>query len=83
VSFSNISDESVLATAEYSIVSGIVAYSSLLTNGSSFKTIQGGEITITVLNGSIYADSSKILEKDYLISNGVLHILDMYCATAP
>jgi Fasciclin domain len=63
---------------EYSCVHGEVAYSSLLTDGKTLQTVLGSDVTITVLNGSIYVNAAKIVDPDYLLSNGVLHILDRY-----
>jgi uncharacterized surface protein with fasciclin (FAS1) repeats len=61
----------------YHAVPGIVAYSSSMHDGSVLPTVQGAEITIHMgPNGSIYANDVKILATDYLISNGVMHILD-------
>lgn len=59
---------------------GEVAYSSLLTDGKTLQTVIGSDVTITVRNGSIYVNAAKIVDPDYLLSNGVLHILDRYLA---
>jgi uncharacterized surface protein with fasciclin (FAS1) repeats len=40
--------------------------------------VQGGEVTITVLNGLIYVNDAKIIAPDYLINNGVIHLLERY-----
>jgi hypothetical protein len=37
-------------------------------------------VAITVRNGSIYVNAAKIVDPDYLLSNGVLHVLDRYLA---
>jgi len=65
---------------EYHGIQGTVAYSPMLTDGKTFKTVQGGEVTVTVLNGSVYVNAAKIIDPDYLISNGVLHVIDRYFA---
>jgi uncharacterized surface protein with fasciclin (FAS1) repeats len=70
------------AFEEYSCVSGMVVYSPLLTNGKTFKTVQGSDVTITVQNGSTYVNAAKISVPDYLVSNGVLHVLDKYFAVS-
>ena len=57
---------------------GEVAYSSLLTDGKTLQTVLGSDVAITVRNGSIYVNAAKIVDPDYLLSNGVLHILDRY-----
>jgi hypothetical protein len=61
-------------------VHGEVAYSSLLTDGKTLQTVIGSDVTITVRNGSIYVNAAKVVDPDYLLSNGVLHILDRYLA---
>ena len=59
---------------------GEVAYSSLLTDGKTLQTVIGSNVAITVRNGSIYVNAAKIVDPDYLLSNGVLHVLDRYLA---
>jgi hypothetical protein len=61
-------------------VHGEVAYSSLLTDGKTLQTVIGSDVAITVRNGSIYVNAAKVVDPDYLLSNGVLHILDRYLA---
>jgi uncharacterized surface protein with fasciclin (FAS1) repeats len=40
-------------------------------------TFNGGKILITVDgNGTIYANNAKVIGSDYLVFNGVMHILD-------
>jgi hypothetical protein len=68
------------ASEEYSCVHGEVAYSSLLTDGKTLQTVLGSDVAITVRNGSIYVNAAKVVDPDYLLSNGVLHILDRYLA---
>jgi uncharacterized surface protein with fasciclin (FAS1) repeats len=61
----------------YHILSGTVAFSTSLTNGSQFTTLSGLPIVVTVLDdGTIYINSAKVLSSDYLISNGVIHVID-------
>jgi hypothetical protein len=69
-----------LAFEEYGCIHGEVAYSSLLTDGKTLQTMAGRDVAITVRNGSIYVNSAKVVDPDYLLSNGVLHILDRYLA---
>ena len=40
----------------------------------------GSDVAITVRNGSIYVNAAKVVDPDYLLSNGVLHVLDRYLA---
>ena len=67
-----------MAFEEYHVVPGEVAYTPLLTNGKTMKTVQGGEITITVLNDLIYVNDVKIIASDYLTNTGVIHLIERY-----
>ena len=61
----------------YHILSGTVAYSTSLTNGSQFTTLSGLPLMVTVLDdGTKYINSAKVLSSDYLVSNGVMHVID-------
>jgi uncharacterized surface protein with fasciclin (FAS1) repeats len=65
------------ALLAYHAVSGNVAYSPSLLNGTILQTVQGVDITIFAgPNNTIYANNVKILSTDYLISNGVMHTID-------
>ena len=64
------------AIFEYHIVPQFVGYSPLLTNGLSLKTSQGDNLTITVQDGDTYVNSAKIISSDYLVANGVVHVID-------
>ena len=59
------------------MVNGTVAYSPSLTNQSTYETLEGNNVTVTVADGATYVDASKITSEDYLTSNGVIHITDM------
>lgn len=64
------------AIFEYHIVPNFVAYSPLLTNGLSLTTMQGSNVTVTVRDGDTYINSAKIIASDYLVANGVVHVLE-------
>jgi uncharacterized surface protein with fasciclin (FAS1) repeats len=51
-------------------------YSTELTDGLKLQTLQGENVTITVINGTIYINAAKIIDPDYLLSTGVLHLID-------
>ena len=70
------SQQAFFAWEEYHFVRGQVKYSTDLTDGLKLQTMQGEDVTITVLNGSIYVNAAKIIDPDYLITTGVLHLLD-------
>lgn len=61
----------------YHILSGTIAYSTSLTNGTQFKTLCGLPLVVTVLDdGTIYINSAKVLSSDYIVYNGVVHVID-------
>jgi uncharacterized surface protein with fasciclin (FAS1) repeats len=61
----------------YHILSGTVAYSTSLANGTQFKTLSGLPLMVTVLDdGTIYINSAKVLSSDYIVVNGVMHVID-------
>jgi uncharacterized surface protein with fasciclin (FAS1) repeats len=52
-------------------------YSTDLINGTELPTFNGGKVLITVdEDGTIYANTAKVIGTDYLVFNGVMHILD-------
>jgi uncharacterized surface protein with fasciclin (FAS1) repeats len=51
-------------------------YSSDLKDGMKIKTIQGRELTVTIIKNDTFINQAKILAKDNLISNGVMHTID-------
>src|SRR5256885_7919068 len=72
----NTPQEANFAYENYHFLHGEVAYTSSLTNGKKLKTVQGNEITVTVLNDSIYLNDVRIIDPNYLISTGVLHLIE-------
>ena len=52
----------------------------MLTDGKTLQTLLGINLTITVLDGSIYVNAAKVVAPDYLLSNGVMHVIDRYLA---
>ena len=62
---------------EYHCVQGQVLYSPDLVNGMKIQTVRGKDVTITVLkNGTKYVNDAKLIYSDYLISTGVIHVIE-------
>jgi uncharacterized surface protein with fasciclin (FAS1) repeats len=59
----------------YHVVVGTVGYSTTLTN-TTLKTVNGGSVTITVEDGSIFVNSARVIIPDVLVANGVVHVID-------
>lgn len=72
----DLSDTDKLSIFEYSITQGQVIYSSDFKNNSRFQTLDKLSLTMTNISGGYFVDTSKITTTDYLVSNGVLQILD-------
>jgi uncharacterized surface protein with fasciclin (FAS1) repeats len=79
----NGSSDDLKALFEYHIVPGFVGYSPLLTNGTSLKTAQGDNVTITVQDGDIFVNSAKVVTSDWIVANGVVHVIDQYVYFRP
>ncbi|KAL2350254.1 FAS1 domain-containing protein [Cryomyces antarcticus] len=75
IPYNTYTNASLVSLLEYYCLDSIVAYSSLLKDGSTFQTIQGNNVTITVENGSTYVNDAKIIDRDFLTSNGVIHVI--------
>ena len=60
----------------YHVVSGKVSASEVV-KLTSAKTVQGGEIKITVKNGEVFLnDNIKVVTTDIQASNGIIHVID-------
>ena len=61
---------------EYHVINGTVAYSTDLANGTTIKTLQGNDVTITIMNGTVFVNSAQVVTPDVLVANGVVHVID-------
>ena len=68
--------EQLTSILEYHVVSGVVGYSTLLTNGMSLPTVQGTNVTITIEDGDVFVNSALVTVPDVLVANGVVHVID-------
>jgi uncharacterized surface protein with fasciclin (FAS1) repeats len=71
----NLTTQQLTSILEYHVVEGTIAYSSLIKN-ESIATVQGSNVTLTVVNGTVYVNSAKVILADVLVANGVVHVLD-------
>jgi len=71
----NLTTEQAASILQYHVVQGTVGYSSMLSN-TTLATVGGGEVTITVMNGTVYVNSAKVITADVLVANGVVHVID-------
>lgn len=66
--------EKLTAVLTYHVVPGKVMAKDV-TQLSSAKTVQGGELTIDTSNG-VMVDNAKVIKADVVASNGVIHVID-------
>jgi len=59
----------------YHVVSGKVMAQDV-TKLKTAKTVNGQELKITVMDGTVMVDNAKVTKTDIMCSNGVIHVLD-------
>jgi uncharacterized surface protein with fasciclin (FAS1) repeats len=59
----------------YHVVAGKVMAADVV-NLSSAKTVQGQDLKIEVIDGSVFVNGAKVIATDIQTSNGVIHVLD-------
>ena len=72
----NLSIADLTGILAYHVINGTVAYSSGLSNGTVVPTLGGGNLTVTISNGSVFVNSARVINSDILVSGGVVHIID-------
>lgn len=77
----NLSVEALSSILTYHVVQGAVRYSSILSN-TTLTTVNGGNVTISIVNRSVYVNSARVVVPDVLIAGGVVHVIDRY-VTSP
>ena len=71
----NLSTAELTSILEYHVVNGTVGYSPNLSN-TTLTTLGGQNVTITIINGTVYANSARVITPDVLIAGGVVHVID-------
>jgi len=72
----NLSTDTASSILKYHVVQGQVLYSSKITGNTTLKTLDGVDLRVSVINGSVYVNSAKVITPDVLVSNGVVHVID-------
>lgn len=68
--------EKLKAILLYHVVKGNVPAKTVVTlNGKMVKTLQGGELTISTVDG-VKVNDSNVIKTDVVASNGVIHVID-------
>jgi uncharacterized surface protein with fasciclin (FAS1) repeats len=59
----------------YHVVSGAVKAADLK-DGQKIKTVQGGELTVSIKDGKVMINGANVTSADLASSNGVIHVID-------
>lgn len=59
----------------YHVVAGAVT-SNQLSNGEQVPTVEGGNVTVSIVNGGVYINDARVVTANLAASNGVVHIID-------
>jgi uncharacterized surface protein with fasciclin (FAS1) repeats len=59
----------------YHVVSGALKAADLK-DGQKLKTVQGGELTVSIKDGKVMIDGATVTTADVISSNGVTHVID-------
>lgn len=73
--FSNASVETLQSVLKYHVIAGSVVFSPQITN-TSVQSVQGNNINLTVIDGTVFVNSAKVVLPNVILSNGVLHVID-------
>jgi uncharacterized surface protein with fasciclin (FAS1) repeats len=63
------------AILTYHVVSGLVMAADL-SDGQKAKTVQGGELTVSIEDGKVMINGANVTAADLKGSNGVVHVID-------
>jgi len=72
----NLTAEDISNILTYHVVNGTVGYSSTLMDNMTLPTLNGGNVTINIQNGSVFVNGAQVVVPDVLVANGVIHVID-------
>jgi uncharacterized surface protein with fasciclin (FAS1) repeats len=67
--------EQVAEILSYHAVTGAVVFSDDVAD-ASVETVQGGNLTLSIVDGSIFVNTAKVVVPNIILSNGVAHVID-------
>lgn len=74
--FEGASVETLTAVLAYHVVNGSVVFSTDVANGK-VATYGGEDLTLSVVDGTIFVNTAKVIIPNILLSNGVAHVIDV------
>jgi len=72
----NLSMEDLTSILTYHVVSGSMPYYSTSLSNTSLATVQGSNLTISVVGSDVFVNSARVLIPDIIVANGVVHVID-------
>jgi len=72
----NATTDTLKSVLQYHVVNGSTPLYSTSLSNTTVKSMQGNNITIRILNGSVFVNNAKVITPDFLIAGGVVHIID-------
>ena len=69
--------ETLTAVLEYHAVVGSVLLSTDLTK-TTVEAVSGGELTVSIIDDTIFVNDAKVIIPNILLSNGIAHVIDRY-----
>lgn len=69
------SKEALIKILTYHVVAGSIKASELK-DGQMVKTLQGGELKVTIKDGKVMINGANVTAADLISSNGVIHVID-------
>ncbi|PGG97596.1 hypothetical protein AJ80_09673 [Polytolypa hystricis UAMH7299] len=70
----NMSDSNLSRVVDYHVIPDTIVYSSDMRN-RTLRTKMGTDVHLSVINGTAFVNSAKVVSTDLLVHNGVLHVL--------
>ncbi|KAI0600998.1 FAS1 domain-containing protein [Biscogniauxia sp. FL1348] len=80
-SASGLSDTQLAQVLAGHVILDFPAYTPLLKDGHTYRTLGGGNVTVSVRDGVAYINDAQILAGDAVIKNGVVHTIDKLLTT--
>lgn len=73
--FLNATNDTLRDVLQYHAVPGEVLFAQDITN-TTIEALNGDELTLSVINGSVFVNNAKVILPNILLSNGVAHVID-------